>query len=85
MAIVMAVFLKYFIVEAYKIPTGSMQPTLMGWKSSEHRRQVTGCWWTSSRTTCAIPERWEIAVFKLSARPLTELHQAHRGGSPASA
>ena len=30
MAIVMAVFLKYFIVEAYRIPTGSMQPTLMG-------------------------------------------------------
>ncbi len=29
-AIIMAVVLKYFIVEAYKIPTGSMQPTLMG-------------------------------------------------------
>ena len=30
MAIVMAVMLKYFVVEAYQIPTGSMQPTLMG-------------------------------------------------------
>jgi len=30
MAIIVAVMLKYFIVEAYKIPTGSMQPTLMG-------------------------------------------------------
>ncbi|MBJ02340.1 MAG: S26 family signal peptidase, partial [Planctomycetes bacterium] len=30
MAIVVAILLKYFIVEAYKIPTGSMQPTLMG-------------------------------------------------------
>ena len=29
-AVIMAVVLKYFIVEAYKIPTGSMQPTLMG-------------------------------------------------------
>lgn len=29
-AIILAVFLKYFIVEAYKIPSGSMQPTLMG-------------------------------------------------------
>ena len=27
MAIIMAVMLKYFIVEAYQIPTGSMQPT----------------------------------------------------------
>jgi len=61
MAIVMAVFLKYFIVEAYKIPTGSMQPTLMGNadtgifdrilvdKLSYHFRE---------------PERWEVAVFK---------------------
>jgi signal peptidase I len=61
MAIVMAVMLKYFIVEAYKIPTGSMQPTLLGNdetgifdriivdKLSYHYRD---------------PERFEIAVFK---------------------
>lgn len=30
MAIVLALLLKVFLVEAYKIPTGSMQPTLMG-------------------------------------------------------
>jgi signal peptidase I len=30
MAIVLALMLKVFLVEAYKIPTGSMQPTLMG-------------------------------------------------------
>ena len=30
MSIVLALLLKAFIVEAYKIPTGSMQPTLMG-------------------------------------------------------
>jgi len=37
-AIIMAVVLKYFIVEAYKIPTGSMQPTLMGqpWEEDAH-------------------------------------------------
>src|SRR5262245_53729182 len=29
-AIVMALVLKYFLIEAYKIPTGSMQPTIMG-------------------------------------------------------
>jgi signal peptidase I len=61
MAIVMAVMLKYFIVEAYKIPTGSMQPTLMGNeetgiydriivdKASYHFRD---------------PERFEVVVFK---------------------
>ncbi|MBL8862479.1 MAG: signal peptidase I [Planctomycetes bacterium] len=61
MAIVMAVMLKYFLVEAYKIPTGSMQPTLLGNsetgifdrilvdKFSYHYRD---------------PERFEVAVFK---------------------
>ncbi len=29
-AIVMALILKYFLIEAYKIPTGSMQPEIMG-------------------------------------------------------
>jgi len=30
MAVVMALLLKHFVVEAYKIPSGSMQPTLIG-------------------------------------------------------
>ena len=29
-AIAMALILKFFIIEAYKIPSGSMQPTIMG-------------------------------------------------------
>ncbi|MGK0219103.1 MAG: signal peptidase I, partial [Planctomycetota bacterium] len=64
MALVVAVMLKYFVVEAYKIPSGSMQPTLMGWndgrggglfdrvlvdKLSYHQRD---------------PERFEVVVFQ---------------------
>jgi signal peptidase I len=61
MAIIVAVMLKYFVVEAYKIPTGSMQPTLLGHKPtgifdriivdklSYHYRD---------------PMRWEVVVFK---------------------
>ncbi len=61
MAIIVAVMLKYFLIEAYKIPTGSMQPTLMGNpdtgifdrvlvdKLSYHYRA---------------PKRFEVAVFK---------------------
>lgn len=61
MAIVVAVMLKYFVVEAYQIPSGSMQPTLMGSpeagifdrilvdKLSFHFRD---------------PQRWEVTVFK---------------------
>src|SRR5882672_3066843 len=62
-AIIMAVMFKYFALEAYQIPTGSMQPTLMGEplpdgdvkdrilvdKLSFHYRD---------------PERFEVVVFK---------------------
>ena len=61
MAIILAVMFKYFLVEAYKIPTGSMQPTLLGNedtgifdriivdKLSYHFRD---------------PERFEVVVFR---------------------
>lgn len=60
-SIVTIVLFKYFVLEAYKIPTGSMQPTLMGNaetgifdrvlvdKFSYHYRE---------------PERFEVVVFK---------------------
>jgi len=60
-AIVMAVMLKYFIVEAYKIPTGSMQPQIMG-------DQVVGI---SDRVLVnklvyllRDPQRYEVVVFR---------------------
>ena len=61
MAIVMAVMLKYFVVEAYKIPTGSMQPTLMG-------NEDTGIFDRILVDKLSFhlrdPERFEIVVFK---------------------
>jgi signal peptidase I len=61
MAIVMAVMLKYFIVEAYKIPTGSMQPTLMGNEDTGIYDRILvdklSYHWRD-------PERFEIVVFK---------------------
>jgi signal peptidase I len=61
MAIIMAVMLKYFIVEAYKIPTGSMQPTLMG-------NEETGIYDRIIVDKLSFhfrdPERFEVVVFK---------------------
>lgn len=61
MAIVVAVMLKYFIVEAYKIPTGSMQPTLMG-------NDETGIYDRILVDKLSFhyrdPERFEVVVFK---------------------
>ena len=61
MAIIMAVMLKYFIIEAYKIPTGSMQPTLMGNKqlAIEDRILVDKLSYHFRD-----PERFEVVIFK---------------------
>lgn len=61
MAIVMAVMLKYFIVEAYKIPTGSMQPTLMGNDETAIKDRILVDKFSYHFRE---PERWEVTVFK---------------------
>src|SRR5262249_35962732 len=61
MAVVMALFLKYFVVEAYKIPTGSMQPTLIGDEQADIKDRIL-----VDKLTYALraPRRWEVAVFR---------------------
>lgn len=64
-AILMAVLLKPTIVEAYQIPTSSMQPTLMG--SSEagvYDRILVD----KFRYEVTEPKRWDIAVFRYPIR-----------------
>lgn len=61
MAIVMAVMLKYFVVEAYKIPTGSMQPTLMGNEDTSIFDRILV---DKLSFHFRDPERFEIVVFK---------------------
>lgn len=61
MAIVMAVMLKYFLVEAYKIPTGSMQPTLLGNSDTEIFDRILVDKFSYHFRD---PERFEVAVFK---------------------
>lgn len=60
MAIVMALFLKQFVVEAYKIPTGSMQPTLIGDAQAEVQDRILV---DKLSYVLRAPERWEVAVF----------------------
>jgi signal peptidase I len=61
MAIVMAVMLKYFIVEAYQIPTGSMQPTLMGNDEAGIKDRIIV---DKLSFHFRDPERFEVVVFK---------------------
>ncbi len=60
-AIVMALILKYFLVEAYKIPTGSMQPTILGNENASifDRVLVNKCAYLIDE-----PKRYDVIVFK---------------------
>lgn len=67
-AIAMSLGLKVFALEAYQIPTGSMQPTLMGTDLIENGQPVGG---VHDRVLvdkiCYLirdPERWEVIVFR---------------------
>ncbi|MGE0144795.1 MAG: signal peptidase I [Planctomycetota bacterium] len=64
-AILMAVLMKYFAIEAYQIPTSSMQPTMMGSKSSGVYDRILV---DKSRYIFFEPERWDIAVFRYPIR-----------------
>lgn len=61
MALVMALFLKHFVVEAYKIPTGSMQPTLIGDEQADIKDRILV---DKLSYVLRAPERWEVAVFR---------------------
>lgn len=61
MAIVLALFLKHFVIETYKIPTGSMQPTLIGDQDADIKDRIL-----VDKLSYAFrqPRRWEVAVFR---------------------
>lgn len=60
-AIMGAVFLKFFAIEAFAIPTSSMQPTLMGSEEAGvHDRLLVD----KTRYTFGDPQRWDVAVFR---------------------
>jgi len=58
-AFILALLIRHFCVEAFKIPTGSMQPTLYGDTSGGDRVLVFKPTYLGSG-----PERWDIIVFR---------------------
>jgi signal peptidase I len=61
MAVLLALFLKHFVVEAYRIPTGSMQPTLIGDREAAVKDRILV---DKLAYLLRAPERWEVAVFR---------------------
>ena len=66
-AIAMALILKFFIIEAYKIPSGSMQPTIFGNPQTGLFDRVL-----VNKFIYLVdePERWDVIVFRF---PLNQL------------
>lgn len=60
-AILAAVLLKWFCIEAYQIPTSSMQPTLMGSNEAKVYDRILV---NKLIQTIREPQRWDITVFK---------------------
>lgn len=60
-AILAAVLLKWFCIEAYVIPTSSMQPTLMGDNNAGVFDRILV---DKAAATVREPQRWDITVFK---------------------
>lgn len=60
-AILAAVLLKWFCIEAYQIPTSSMQPTLMGSSEAQVFDRILV---DKFLPTIREPERWDITVFQ---------------------
>jgi len=67
MAILMAVLLKYFAIEAYVIPTPSMQPTMMGSAEAGLRDRILV---DKIRYEIFEPKRWDVAVFRYPLRQI---------------
>jgi len=66
-AILFAVLLKPFLLEAYQIPTPSMQPTMMGCPpAGVHDRLIVD----KLRYALVDPERWDIVVFRYPIRQI---------------
>jgi signal peptidase I len=66
-AIFFAVLLKPFLLEAYQIPTPSMQPTMMGCPpAGVHDRLIVD----KLRYALVEPQRWDIAVFRYPIRQI---------------
>lgn len=84
-AILAAVLLKWFCIEAYQIPTSSMQPTLMGSSEAAVYDRILV---DKLLPTIREPKRWDITVFqyplqknqnyvkRLIGMPLDRLHIA---------
>lgn len=62
-AFVLAMIIRHFVVEAFRIPTSSMEPTLIGSPTHGDRILVS-----KFQFNLRPPEQWDVVVFKIDQR-----------------
>jgi len=62
-AFILAMIIRHFVVEAFRIPTSSMEPTLIGSETHGDRILVS-----KFQFDLHPPKRWDIVVFKIDQR-----------------
>lgn len=72
-SVLLALFVRSFIMTAYKVPTGSMQPTLKAGDFIFSYRMAYGLKvpWSSTMVSAKVPERGDVVVFSYSNQPET--------------
>jgi len=74
-AFVLAMIMRHYVVEAFRIPTGSMEPTLMGDEVNGDRILVSKFEYDIHR-----PEPWDIVVFKVDQYRINYYKQYYQRG-----
>ncbi|RYZ76199.1 MAG: signal peptidase I, partial [Proteobacteria bacterium] len=72
-SVLLALFVRSFIMTAYKVPTGSMQPTLKAGDFIFSYRLAYGFRmpFAKENTSAAVPERGDLIVFSYASQPET--------------
>jgi len=79
-AFVLAMVIRHFVVEAFRIPTSSMEPTLIGNEVSGDRILVS-----KFQYDLHPPEQWDIVVFKIDEARIDYYKRSYHFGRRPSA
>jgi len=78
-AFILAMIIRHFVVEAFRIPTSSMEPTLIGSETNGDRILVS-----KFQFDLHPPKQWDIVVFKIDQRRI-DFYRKLYASKPVSA
>ena len=73
-AFVVAMVIRHFVVEAFRIPTSSMEPTLIGRQRNGDRILVNKFWYDLHK-----PRQWDVTVFRIDETRIDYYREYYHG------